>query len=244
MRSLFKPLLLAGLILGSIEGFAYWWMHPAASGKDQAVLVYRPENRSQEAEESSIQNSKFKIQTLPPPSVTLLPEIVARSIPSLHCSTGTAARIDRDDGVTIHLAFFEWDLAESSNVLEAYKHLPEVCMGSIGMSLIERCAPRSYKIAGETLSFDHTTFRDQGGAIIHSFKGVWVSGASKLLGPGILTSAEQTRLIRLKAALKRLRPAYARVAQGAVRGILNPDLAWQAFREAMLEDLEMSAAGR
>jgi hypothetical protein len=155
----------------------------------------------------------------------------------LHCSTGTAARIDLDDNVTIHLAFFEWDLADSTNVLEAYRHLPDECMGSIGMKLIEHRPSRSYQVGKETLTFDHTVFRDPRGVIVHAFKGTWVSGASNLLGNDLRGGLEQWRQLRWRSALKRFRPAHARVAQGAVRGIPNPDAAWQAFESAMLGDL-------
>jgi hypothetical protein len=234
---------------------------------------------------------------------TPLPEIVSAALPSLRCTTGTAARIESEDGVSIHVAFFEWDLSSSSNVLEAFKHLPEECMGSIGMTLIEKAPPRSFTVgldrragplvangaerqgpeivdrgseiaddpssssnqqstthnpqssispsspnlqspisnrSSSTLSFDHTVFRDPRGVMVHAFKGTWVSGASTLLGDGIRGGEEQWNQLRWRAAQKRFRPAHARVAQGAVRGIRDPDLAWQAFEEAMLRDLRFA----
>lgn len=204
---------------------------------------------------SSIQNSTSKIQNSAAgassssaalgdlgalavqTSFTPLPDLVSRSIPSLRCSTGTAARIDREDGVTVHVAFFEWDLASSNNVLEAFLHLPEQCMGSIGLTLFEIRPPRTYKIGDETLSFDHTVFRDPAGRPVHAFKGVWVSGAANLLGDGLRGGVEQWRQIRWQAALKRFRPAHARVAQGAILGIANSDRAWEIFEKSMLRDL-------
>ncbi|MEO8614620.1 MAG: hypothetical protein ABI600_05720 [Luteolibacter sp.] len=244
-------MLLLGLCLGGIEGLAYWWMHPAPAGLGQPVLVYRPENRgrgtevrgqeqatgtAQSPSSPSTLNSQLSTSS-PSSSTTPLPEIVANALPELHCSTGTAARVDRDDGVSIYLAFFEWDLSDSTSVLEAFKHLPEQCMGSIGMKFVGQPPPRSYRVDGEALSFDHTVFRDPGGIIVHAFKGTWISGASSLIGSGSRGGLEQWRNLRWKAALKRFRPAYARVAQGAVRGIPDADLAWQAFEEAMLKDL-------
>jgi hypothetical protein len=191
---------------------------------------------------SSIQHSKSKIQN--PAAVndrryTPLPELVTKSLPRLSATAGTAARIDRDDGSTIHLAFFEWDLADSKaiTVFESFIHLPEECMGSIGMKLVSHQAPRSYQVGGEILSFDHTIFRDSGGIIVHTFKCTWVSGSSTLLGNGVRGGMEQWRQLHFKAAFKRFRPAYARVAQGAVRGIPSPDAAWHAFESAMLVDL-------
>ena len=241
---LFAVLLLS---LGAVEGFAFWWMHPAPVGLCQPVLAYRPrevkaETLNEGEEQASAHSSTIDLRpsTFDSSTYTPLPEIVVRSIPSLRCTTGTAARIDHDNGVTIHLAFFEWDQTSSTHVLEAYKHLPEECMGTIGMTLIEKAPIRSYSVGNENLSFDHTIFRDPGGAIIHAFKGIWVSGANKLLGDGVRGGGDQARLIRSKAALSRFRPAYARVAQGAVRGIPNSDRAWQAFEQAMLKDLSFT----
>ena len=234
------------LAFGAVEALAWWWTHPTPAGRGQAVLGYRPEIRTQEQADgqqipgenpSSIQNPKFKIQNSISSSITPLPEIVAQSQPSLRCSTGTAARIDREDGVTIHLAFFEWDLADTRDVLEAYKHLPEQCLGAIGMKLVENRPARTYQVGTEAIAFDHSVFRDRAGVLVHSFKGVWVSGMSRLIGDGFPIGSDQWRNLRLKAALHRFHPAYSRVAQGAVRGIPNPDLAWVAFENAMLKDL-------
>ena len=241
------------LALGAVEATAYWWMHPTPAGLGQPVLVYRPEERSQatgdrgqqdvEAQDpAQSSNSSSPISdsqrfSISASTLTTLPAVVEKALPTLRCSTGTAARIDRDDGTTIHVAFFEWDLADSTNVLEAFKHLPDECMGSIGMTLTGHQPPRSYQVGGETLWFDHTVFRDSGGVTVHAFKGTWVSGASSLVGNGFRGGADQWNQLRWKAALKRFHPAHARVAQGAVRGIPNPDLAWVAFEDAMLKDL-------
>jgi hypothetical protein len=293
------------LALGVVEGVSYWWMHPAPAGLGEPVLVYRPSRSagvSPAGKEPAVSNqeevpahgssSTFDVgrSTFDAPSstTTLLPDVVAKALPSLHCSTGTAARIDRDDDVTIHVAFFEWDLSSSTNVLEAFKHLPEECMGSIGMTLVEKAPPRSFVVRSQrsedavrskslkvesqksdskttrqlspsspsssstdlglsdiktfdssspTLSFDHTVFRDPRGVMVHAFKGTWVSGATDLLGAGVRGGVEQWNEIRWKAAFKRFRPAHARVVQGAVRSIANPDLAWKAFEESMLADL-------
>jgi hypothetical protein len=233
------------LALGTTEGMAYWWMHPAPAGLGQPVLCYRPkmedrELRIEDGTSTPGSSSRDPASDSCSSAYTFLPEVVARSQPSLHCSTGTAARIDLDDDVTIHLAFFEWDLADSTNVLEAYRHLPDDCMGSIGMKLIEYRPSRSYQVGKETLTFDHTVFRDPRGTIIHAFKGTWVSGASGLLGNGLRGGKDQWRQLRWRSALKRFRPAYARVAQGAVRGIPNPNAAWQAFENAVLADLSFA----
>ena len=254
------------LALGAVEATAYWWMHPAPAGRGQPVLVYQPSrsagvspasHRGSEIGDEKSSSPHHPLSPLPdpqsssPPSflstlnpqpstsstTTPLPAVVEKALPTLRCSTGIAARIDRDDGTTIHLAFFEWNLADSTNVLEAFKHLPDECMGSIGMILTGHQPPRSYQIGAETLWFDHTVFKDASGITVHAFKGTWVSGASSLVGNGFRGGADQWNQLRWKSALKRFHPAHARVAQGAVRGIPNPDLAWSAFESAMLKDL-------
>ena len=300
MKGLLLRIFMLTLTLGAIEVLAYWWMHPARSGEGEPVLTYQPpENTDARKEQDSpaqsstsdpqspIPNPQSSISTpdhrsLPTDhshstfTYTPLPDLVARSIPSLYCTTGTAYRVDLKGGVTVHCAFFEWDKATSRNVLEAYKHLPEQCMGSNGMTLISKEAPIYYTgtrqrsdIQGngseardhETgrvgqspvlnpkskiqnlesphsgISFDHTVFRDPGGVVVHAFKGTWVSGASNLLGDGLRGGEEQWRQLRWKAALNRFRPTYARVVQGAIRGIPDAKGAWQSFEQAILKDL-------
>ena len=233
------------LTLGVVEATAYWWMHPAPAGLGKSVLIYQPSSSSGvplttqrlEGEEQNPEAIGPETQS----TTTPLPAVVEKALPTLRCSTGTAARIERGDGTTIHVAFFEWNLADSTNVLEAFKHLPDECMGSIGMTLTAHQPPRSYQVGGETLWFDHTVFRDAGGVTVHAFKGTWVSGANSLLGESSRGGVDQWRQIRWKSALKRFHPAHARVAQGAVRGIPNPDRAWGAFEDAMLVDLKFSS---
>lgn len=257
-------ILIAGIIVA--EGVAWWWMSPEPSGLHEPVLVWRPKHgagreassggrgtvgleESMEAVEPSsegagraaqdvVGGAGHESQSLA--AVTRfvpLPDLVARSIPSLHCTAGNAALIEREDGVTIHAAFFEWDHASSANVLEAYRHLPDECLGSTGLTLTAYCPPRSYQVGGVSIYFDHTVFREPGGTVVQAFKGTWVSGTSTLLDGGLRGGAEQWRQLRLKAALKRFRPARARVVQGAVRGIVNPDSAWKAFEETVLSGL-------
>lgn len=230
------------LALGTTEGLAYWWMHPAPAGFGQPVLCYRPQMKDRELRIEDSTSSVASDRRVPASDscssfFTFLPEVVAKSLPTLSATTGTVARIERDDGVTIHAAFFEWDLADSTSVLESYRHLPDECMGSIGMILLENRPSQTYHVGMETLTFDHTIFRDPRGATVHAFKGTWVSGAKSLLGNGLRGGLEQWRQLRWRSAITRFRPAYGRVTQGAVRGIQNPGLAWQAFENAVLADL-------
>ena len=263
------------------------------------MLVYRPSEVKVDdaASASSIQNPESKIQNPTSSTLTPLPEIYTASAPMLRCSGGQVLHARLDDSSGIHLAFFEWDGTDTGSVLEAFRHMPEACMGSIGLKLVEKAPSRFYTVGkkgsgtvdrgseiklqeqaaaqssssnqksavnnqqssispsshstlnpqlstSSPLLFDHTIFREGGGHAalstpIHAFRAVWVSGvpaadARKGLGGD---DFERLRTIRLKSAKDRFRPAHARVIQGAVRGIPDPDLAWQAFEEAMLKDL-------
>ncbi len=166
----------------------------------------------------------------------------------LRCSTGQVFHTQLDDTLGLHLAFFEWNDTDTGSVLEAFRHMPEACMGSIGMTLVSKEKPISYPIGGETLMFDHTVFREPsvrggGGAsasLVHAFRAVWVGGMDVTEARQQIrgTEFDPLRTIRLKCAFSRSRPSHARVVQGAVRGAANGEAAWQAFEETMLKDLK------
>ena len=172
----------------------------------------------------------------------------------LRCTGGQVFHAELDDTQGLHLAFFEWDDADTGSVLEAFRHMPEACMGSIGMTLVSKEKPVRYAVGSETLVFDHTIFREagKGGGLatlappIHAFRAVWVAGMANANARQGIGGDEfdHLRTIRLKSALSRFRPSHARVIQGAVRGIANPDLAWEAFEEAMLNDLSFAVLER
>ena len=264
------------LALGAVEGVAYWWMHPKSAGHGEPVLVYRPQvgpdrqtgrdiasgaetvgldRRARPlvasgADRPGTANSQPTTDNSPATSPTIirLPEVYAKSAPMLRCTGGEVLHARLDDTAGIHLAFFEWDDTDTGSVLEAFRHMPEACMGSIGMKLVSKENPISYQVGSEPLVFDHTVFREGGGVStlgppIHAFRAVWVAGLTAPDSRQGLGGNEFDRLrtIRLKSALHRFHPAHARVIQGAVRGIPDPSLAWQAFEQAMLKDLSFAS---
>lgn len=228
------------LALASTEGLAYWWMHPVDAGIDQRVLVYQPGSAKQEKGENDPVSRNSVL--------TPLPDLYRQSAPMLRCSGGQVFHAELDDAVGLYLAFFEWDGTDTGSVLEAFRHLPEACMGSIGMRLVSKEKPITWKIDGETLVFDHTIFREpgQGGGVaalghqIHAFRAVWVSGmAGSNFRSGIQgDEIERLTTIRLKSAIGRYRPGHARVIQAAVRGAASGEVAWQAFEKTLLLDLK------
>ena len=217
-----RPLFLIACALGATEGLAWWWMNPTPAGLGQPVLTW---------------NS-------PEAGFTDRPDIYAKSAPGLRCTTGEIRSADRPDGVTVFLGFFAWESSSSTgDVLEAFRHQPEDCLGYIGMKLVSTQAPRAFRVGNETLTFEHTILRAQqpmSGAV-HAFKAVWLSGVpTGTSREGILGGNQSTlRSIRWRAGLHRFRPAHARVVQGAVQGVHSPDHAWDIFRSAILDDLEM-----
>jgi hypothetical protein len=227
--------LVASLALA--EGIAYWWMNPPPVGLGLPKLVYHSRDMSAQLKSDPPNKGDLRIVDEEGAIVTALPEVLSSTLAVLACSTGTVSKIEQVNGVVIHLAFFEWDSADSISVLEAFRHLPEECMGSIGMELVAKLPPKFHTVGKERLLFDHTIFKDPVGRTIHAFKGTWVSGASKLIGSQLRGGADQWREIRFKAGLNRFKPAYAAVAQGAVRGVSDPQLAWLAYERAMLNDL-------
>ena len=241
------------LALGAVEATAYWWMHPAPAGLGQPVLVYQPSRSAGVSPASEKTASGVIPSTLnPPPStsstLTPLPDIYQQAAPMLRCSTGQVFHAQLDDILDLHLAFFEWNDTDAGSVLEAFRHVPEACMGSIGMTLVSKEKPLSYPIGGESLVFDHTVFREPtarggrsaSGSLVHAFRAVWVGGMDVTEARQEIrgTDVDPLRTIRLKCAISRSRPSHARVIQGAVRGAANGETAWQAFEETMLKDLK------
>lgn len=219
--------------LVSIEATAYLWMHPAKPEESSPVLTYQPSFTSGLSAEMSADPSRENF-----PIYTALPKIYEKSAPSLRCDGGQVWHVQQSNYIGLYLAFFEWDRSETTSVLEAFKHLPEECMGSIGMKLVEKRSPRFFTLGSDVISFDHTVFRDPGGQLVHSFKGTWISGEVNLLKAGERGGVEHWNKIRWTAGLQRFRPEHARVIQGAVRGITDATVAWQTFEEAMLSDLK------
>lgn len=241
-------------------------------------------------QKSAIHNHQSSIppSSLSTSSTTPLPEVYQQAAPMLRCTSGQVFHTQLDDTVGLHLAFFEWDGADTGSVLEAFRHMPEACMGSIGMTLVAKERSIAYKVRSRaitirgqesgggsksaepssshqpstinhqqssisppatTLVFDHTIFREPGkgggftalGPQVHSFRAVWVAGLAATDARAGIGGDEFDRLrtIRLKSALSRFRPTHARVIQGAVRGAANGEAAWEAFENAMLNQLRM-----
>lgn len=238
-------LILLLLLIGVVEGFSWWWMHSGNTPSSPLILSYHPSDMKHEpAEPGQDITEGYAIGELIPK-----PEIYAKSAPMLRCSSGQVYYAKLSESSGIHFAYFEWDGKDTGSVLEAFRHLPESCMGSIGMQLVSKNPPIPYRVDETTLLFDHTVFHDPEQSsrssliapITHAFRAVWVESLERSDARGGINGDdfESLRTIRFKSALGRFRPGHASVIQGAVRGISNPEVAWTVFEKQILKDLHM-----
>jgi hypothetical protein len=77
---------------------------------------------------------------------TPLPEIYRQAAPMLRCTSGEVFHVRIHDNASLHGAFFEWDGTDTGSVLEAFRHMPEACMGAIGMQLVSKEKPILYQV--------------------------------------------------------------------------------------------------
>jgi hypothetical protein len=218
-----RLLMISSLVLSPvvIESISRWWMNPSTPSAEASGLVYR---------RNPAEHPQFSREELP--------ELLEQSIRTLKCSTGSVSRLIRDDGVSIHFAYFEWDSsAHQISPLEAFKHLPEQCLGSIGMKLVRDYGNHQVVVEGVPLNFKHLLFESAMGRPVHSFKAVSVTGATSLTSDGSQGGFEEWRELRWKAAMLRFKPSRVAVFQGAVHDVTSPNHAWGIFRERIIPDL-------
>jgi hypothetical protein len=198
---------------------AHLWMNPPPSEKPQPVLFL----------------------DLSPPSVGWehQPDAYRQVEPILRCTDGWIANLVEQDAARLRISYFEWDESHTVNTLEAFKHLPEQCMGSIGMKLEQEYPDRVFQSDSATLVFSSNLFRPLGGGeAVHVFKCVWVSGFdSTSLRDGVImgNSGVELRRLRLAAAATRFKPPHTRIVMGTVSGMPSEDLAWHLFSRKILQ---------
>ncbi|GAA5118470.1 hypothetical protein GCM10023212_09000 [Luteolibacter yonseiensis] len=221
-------------------------MHPRDSGDSYPVLTYQTHQSTASKDNAATQGGKAG-DARKEPIFTPLPEIYQTSAPKLRCSGGEVLHAQLDDRTGLHIAYFEWDGTDTGSVLEAFRHTPEICLGSLGMELVSKEKPITWELDGRSLVFDHIIFREplKGRGVgysqqVHTFRAVWVEGMDGTDYREGLLGDQMKRLgpIRLKSALSRYRPAHARVIQGAVRGVPSGAAAWELFEKVTLSDLK------
>jgi hypothetical protein len=226
MKNLRTLTMLAGaaavLALPAAEALGAWWMRP----NDQARHEQPPQ----------------WVEVRRRPDFESKPEEYARVSTTLHCSNGWMGRLTlHAGGPAISLGWFEWRDTDTPNTLEAFKHLPEECMGASGVPLEAFHPARIFEAPEGTIIFDSSTFRPLGGgSAIHVFKAVWIAGYEGLnlreeaFATGELYKTD-LRKLRLKAAMNRFRPPRACVMMASITGLPTEALAWDAFRLNVLQ---------
>lgn len=204
------------------EAAAHLWMNPAPPEKAESVLELS----------FPADNASWTMQN----------DIYRQVQPSLNCSSGWISDVWNEDDPEARISFFRWDSTDTVNTLEAFKHLPEQCMGAVGMRLENIHPTRDLKTPGGVLHFDSTQFRPQGGGrTVHIFKCVWVGGFpdSKLRDDALMgKTGHQLRQLRLAAAAERFRPRHTRIIMGGVFGMPTEELAWKRFKKMIQGQLQ------
>ena len=199
------------------EVAAHFWMNPASPAGDEAILEF-----AFPADEKSW---------------TPRSEVYEEVLPSLRCNGGWVADVGSEGRPDARISFFSWDATDTVNTLEAFKHMPEQCMGAIGMRLENIHPTRELTTSEGRLYFDSTQFRhQQGGQSVHIFKCVWVSGfpdASLRDGALMGKNGHDLRQLRLAAAASRFRPRHTRIIMVGVYGMPTEELAWKRFEKMM-----------
>lgn len=216
------------MALAITELVAWWWMNPPLGHGASPLLSWKAERLGGKDSEFQSEN-KAKI--------SWHPELVKEYQGNLHCSSGSICKITKNDDMVIHAALFQWD-SSSANAIEAFRHRPDECLGSIGMKFIKAYPNKNFSLADEQLVFAHTLFRDPMGIPIHAFKATWVAGKSSEFS-FMLGNEKEWHEQRSLAAWKRFKPDHAQVVQGTIRSVYDPEKAWLIFQESVLSALQL-----
>ncbi len=152
------------------EGLAWWWMSPPPASASEPVLVWKRGGGGQESgvrgqgagelapgavPDPQSPNTEHGTRNTPSFSYTPLPDLYSQAARVLRSSAGQVVLARNDElGLSLHLAFLEWDGTDTGSTLEAFRHPPEACMGSIGLTLVANHPPRTFTVDGRTLVFE------------------------------------------------------------------------------------------
>lgn len=223
-----RTLLLCATAVVSVlaaEGFSYFWMNPPRPDGPVVVphLVPPVADGSFESRQDDYEKARE----------------------ALMCSGGWIGSVGGDNKPRVHLSWVEWDQLGVANTLEAFRHLPEECMGSIGM-VQEKVYPQREAGTGERrMVFDSSRFRSQhGGPAMFVFKAVWVSGTGAMsqrgefFGFDLGTINRSRGAIRMASTLHRFKPDHTRVLMAGVTGLPSEEFAWRHFSREILPQIQ------
>lgn len=214
----------AGLLglVAILEAATWFWMNPPRRGAEAVLALDPPGSR-----------------------LTLDRKAFDDIRPDLRCNDGWLGTVGEDQGQRqLRAGWFAWDARDAGSVLEAFKHKPEQCMGSIGWQLARHHPARTHEWDGGKLTFDVTEFSDRTRLemTLYVYKAVWVSSPLAVTARGGiegLGSSANLRQLRLATAWNRFRPQHARVVMGVVSGEAAEADAWVRFRDEVLKGLSL-----
>lgn len=216
-------IVLAAMVAGEVT--ARWWMRPGRIDPHAEILKFRvPDGEPAWRHED---------------------EAFAKVRPLLHCSDGWIGGRDFEDGRGMHISYSEWNPGQAGAPTHALIHMPEQCMGAIGMVFEESLPPREFALPnGEELVFDVTRFSTPGPPFekLFVFKAVWIEGAEGVnLRNGIFGGGgSDLRRYRVEAAKHRFSPSHSRVIMGTFEHVEGVDEAWERFQTFVLSRLELT----
>jgi hypothetical protein len=222
-----KTLLTCAAVLLSVlaaEAFSYFWMNPPRP--DGPVMV---PHLAPPVADGSFKSNQDEFE---------------KAREGLMCSGGWIGSVGGDNKPRVHLSWVEWDQLGVANTLEAFRHLPEECMGSVGM-VQEKVYPQREIGTGERrMVFDSSRFRsERGGQAMYVFKAVWVSGTGgmsqrgEFFGFDLGTINRSRGAIRMASTLHRFKPDHTRVMMAGVTGLPSEELAWRHFSREVLPQI-------
>lgn len=225
IRRILLVLVIPLLPVLAAEGFSYFWMNPPRPDGSMLVPQLVP----------PVADRNFKPRQ----------DDYEKAREQLMCSDGWIGSVGGDNAPRVDLSWVEWDHQNTANTLEAFRHLPEECMGSIGMVQEKVYPPREAGTGERRMVFDSSQFRSQhGGPAMYVFKTVWVSGTGAMslrgefLGFDLGTINRSRGAIRMASALHRFKPDYTRVFMAGVTGLPSEELAWRHFSREILPQIQ------
>ncbi len=209
--------LLSLLPVLAAEIISYKWMNPDRLGSSLTLPVFRP----------PVENSTFELSA----------KEFNKVKDALACSTGWMGKQGGGATPLTRLIWVEWDRTNARNTLGAFRHMPEQCLGSIGMTLEHIYPQRVYGEGDKQFVFDSTLFRPlRGGQAVFVFKAVWISGlqGAKLRENVLAVNQLDLGALRFAAATHRFNPEHTRVFMAGVIGLPSEELAWKSFSREIL----------
>ena len=211
------------------EAFSYFWMHPPRPDGPVEVPHFAP----------PVAERGFVLHQ----------EDYDKAREHLLCSAGWIGRQGGEAEPVVHLSWVEWDKTGVSNTLEAFRHLPEECMGGIGMVQEQVYPVREAGTGERRMVFDSALFRpERGGPAMYVFKAVWVSGMGgtsqrgEFFGVDLGTVNRSRLVMRMASTLHRFRPDHTRVLMAGVTGLPSEELAWKHFSREILPQIEWTTS--